>query len=204
MATLDMKVGDRIRTYRERLHMSVDDLAETSGVKAQVIVAIEEGQAYPALGILVKLSRALGQRLGTFMDDQFKPDPVIVGAAERVFEKPIHKAALGAAEGVSEKPIHKVALVGGLRYAPLGRGKPDRHMEPFFIDVAAGATAPFSSHEGEEFLFILSGEVLLLYGAEEHVLKTGDSVYYNSLVPHAVCSYHNMAATILATVFMPM
>lgn len=188
MSTLDMKVGDRIHTYRERLNMSVEDLAETSGVNDQVIVAIEEGQAFPALGVLVKLSRALGQRLGTFMDDQFNPDPVIVSAAERVFEK----------------TSHKMALAEGLRYAPLGRGKPDRHMEPFFIDVAAGSSAPLSSHEGEEFLFILTGEALLLYGVESHILRTGDSVYYNSLVPHAVCSSHNTASTILATVFMPM
>jgi transcriptional regulator with XRE-family HTH domain len=188
MAAVDMKVGERIRTYRERLQMSVGALAETSGVSAPVIEAIEAGEAYPALGILVKLSRGLGQRLGTFMDDQFKPDPVIVKAADRVFEK----------------ASHMEALTEELRYAPLGRGKPDRHMDPFFIDVVAGSAAPLSSHEGEEFLFVLTGEALLLYGTEEHALKTGDSVYYNSLVPHAVRSYNNTASTLLAAVFMPM
>lgn len=188
MATVDMKVGERIRTYRERLQMSVEALAEASGVSADVIATIEAGQAYPALGILVKLSRALGQRLGTFMDDQFRPDPVIVRSPERACEKACHKA--GATEG--------------LRYAPLGRGKPDRHMEPFLIELAAGAIPPVSSHEGEEFLFVLSGEALLVYGNEAHVLKAGDSVYYNSLVPHAVRSYDNTAATLVATVFMPL
>jgi transcriptional regulator with XRE-family HTH domain len=188
MASLDMKVGERIRTYRERLQLSVDALAEASGVSAIIIAAIEGGEDYPALGILVKLSRALGQRLGTFMDDQFKPDPVVVAAADRTFEKVSHTA------DVEE----------GLRYAPLGRGKPDRHMEPFFIDVATGASTPLSSHEGEEFLFVLTGEALLVYGNEEHILKTGDSVYYNSLVPHAVRSYHDTASTLVATVYMPM
>jgi transcriptional regulator with XRE-family HTH domain len=188
MASLDMKVGERIRTYRERLQLSVDALAEASGVNANIIAAIEEGEAYPALGILVKLSRALGQRLGTFMDDQFKPDPVIVAAADRTFEKVSHTAD----------------MADDLRYAPLGRGKTDRHMEPFFIDVAAGSSSPLSSHEGEEFLFVLTGQALLFYGKEEHILKTGDSVYYNSLVPHAVRSYRDTASTLVATVFMPM
>lgn len=188
MATLDIKVGERIRTYRERLQMSIKALAEMSGVGVQVIVAIEAGEAYPALGILVKLSRALGQRLGTFMDDQFKPDPVIVRATDRV----------------CEKTSHKTVITEGLRYAPLGRGKPDRHLEPFFIEVPAGSSAPLSSHEGEEFLFILTGEVLLIHGTDEHVLKAGDSVYYNSLVPHAVRSSGNLASTLLATVYMPM
>lgn len=188
MAALDMKVGERIRTYRERLEMSTGALAEASGVSADVIAAIEEGQAYPALGILVKLSRALGQRLGTFMDDQVKPDPLVVRSSERV----------------SEKACHKPSVSEGLRYAPLGRGKPDRHMEPFFIDIAAGTEAPLSSHEGEEFLYVLSGESVLVYGPEEYVLKAGDSVYYNSLVPHAVRSYNNTASTLVATVFMPL
>ena len=188
MAELEMKVGERVRTYRERLNMSVDALAEASGINANVIAAIEEGEAYPALGVLVRLSRALGQRLGTFMDDQQAADPVIVRALSHVVELVAHR------EGQAN----------GLRYAPLGRGKPDRHMEPFFIDVMPGAAPEVSSHEGEEFLFVVSGEVLLVYGTEEHVLQIGDSVYYNSLVPHAVRSYNNQSATLVATVFMPL
>lgn len=188
MATGELKVGERIRAFRERLQMGVDILAEASGVSADVIATIEEGQAYPALGILVKLSRALGQRLGTFMDDQFKPDPVIVRAPERV----------------SGKVDHKASVTAGLRYAPLGRGKPDRHIEPFFIEVAEDASSsPLSFHEGEEFLYVLTGEALLVYGPEEYVLKAGDSVYYNSLVPHALRAYNQTASTLVATVFMP-
>lgn len=188
MSELEMKVGERIQVYRERLQMTVEALAEASGISADVISAIEEGVAYPALGILVRLSRALGQRLGTFMDDQQVTDPVIVRSTERSGQKACHKA--GATEG--------------LRYSPLGRGKPDRHMEPFFIDVKPGASAPLSSHEGEEFLFVVSGEVQLVYGNDVQVLKSGDSVYYNSLVPHAVRASGNQPATLVATVFMPL
>ena len=71
------KVGERIRTYREKLDMSVYDLAKQTGIKEAVINDIEKGKVLPALGYLTKISRALGQRLGTFMDDQFKPDPII-------------------------------------------------------------------------------------------------------------------------------
>ena len=188
MATLEMKVGERVRTYRERLGMSVGALAEASGIRAAVIEAIEEGQAYPALGVLVRLSRALGQRLGTFMDDQQVTDPVIVRAEDRA----------------AQAAPHKGSQTEGLRYSPLGRGKSDRHTEPFFIEVDPGCDAPLSSHEGEEFLFILSGEALLAYGDEEHTLRAGDSVYYNSLVPHAVRSRDGQSATLVATVFMPL
>jgi quercetin dioxygenase-like cupin family protein len=181
------KVAERVRTYRERLELSVDALAEKSGVGAGVIAAVEAGEVYPALGVLVKLSRALGQRLGTFMDDQYKPDPVIVCAGER------------AGEQVS----HKVGACDGFRYFPLGRGKTDRHMEPFYIEIAGNAEAQPSSHEGEEFIVVVSGEVELAYGGETRLLKPGDSAYYNSVVQHLVKAANGQPAAIYAAVFMP-
>ncbi|HRR33913.1 MAG TPA: cupin domain-containing protein [Kiritimatiellia bacterium] len=181
------KVAERVRSYRERLGMTTETLAEKSGVSAAIIEAVEAGEVYPALGVLVKLSRALGQRLGTFMDDQFKPDPLIVRADERTDAQVSHKASAS----------------GGFRYIPLGRGKTDRHMEPFYIEIAANAEAQFSSHEGEELIIVMEGEVELVYGGETQVLKPGDSAYYNSVVQHRVCAANGQPATIYATVFMP-
>lgn len=167
--------------------MTVSLLAERSGVSADVIAAIEDGDVMPALGVLVKLSRALGQRLGTFMDDQFHPDPVVVCA--------------GARE--QERALHKACSAGGFTYFPLARGKSDRHMEPFFIEIAADATVEPSSHEGEEFIVVVSGEVELDYGGETRVLKPGDSAYYNSVVRHGVRAAGGGSASIYATVFTP-
>ncbi|NLV23156.1 MAG: helix-turn-helix transcriptional regulator [Deltaproteobacteria bacterium] len=181
------KVAERVRTYRERLGMTMAVLAEKSAVSAEVIAAVEAGEVYPALGILVKLSRALGQRLGTFMDDQFQADPVIVRAGARK----------------DERISHKVRESGGFCYFPLGYGKTDRHMEPFYIEIAPEAKASFSSHEGEEFIVVISGEVELVYGSVRHVLKPGDSAYYNSVVRHLVKAANGQAATIYAVVFMP-
>lgn len=187
MMEKNLKLAERIKIYRERLDMSIETLAEKSGVAAEVIRAVERGDAYPALGILVKLSRALGQRLGTFMDDQFSPDPVIVRATARTGEHPTHKAEVS----------------GGFTYFPLGRGKPDRHMEPFYIEIAADADAQFSSHEGEEFIIVVSGEVELVYGEQTYLLRVGDSMYYNSVVQHIVRPAGGKPATIYAVVFMP-
>ncbi|MBN1142454.1 MAG: helix-turn-helix transcriptional regulator [Deltaproteobacteria bacterium] len=181
------KVGERVRTYRERLQMTVEVLAEKSGVSAGVITAVEAGEVYPALGVLVKLSRALGQRLGTFMDDQYQPDPVIVRADARA----------------DEQTSHKVCESGGFRYFPLGRGKTDRHMDPFYIEIAADAQALTSSHEGEEFIVAISGEVELVYGGVTQILQPGDSAYYNSVVQHLVRAANGRPATIYAVVFMP-
>ena len=181
------KLGDRLRVYRERLELTTEMLSEKSGVSAAVITAVETGDVYPALGVLVKLSRALGQRLGTFMDDQYRPDPVIVRAGQRG----------------SEKVSHKVGASGGFEYFPLGRGKTDRHMEPFYIEIAGDAPAQISSHEGEEFIVVVAGEVELEYGGEAVTLQAGDSVYYNSVVPHLVKASSGRPASIYAVVFTP-
>jgi transcriptional regulator with XRE-family HTH domain len=183
----ESKVGERIRTYRERLEMSIEDLASKSGVGTDIIVSIEAGEVLPALGVLTKISRALGQRLGTFMDDQFKPDPIITRAEDL-------EAAKVAGEGMNDH---------GYASHSLAIGKPDRHMDPFRIEFAANGVNEASSHEGEELIICLAGEVELTYGTETTVLKAGDTAYYNSVVKHSLRAMGGKPASIYGIVFMP-
>jgi quercetin dioxygenase-like cupin family protein len=180
-------LSTRIKTFRERLEMSQADLARAAGLDVALVQGIEDELVYPALGVLVKLSRALGQRLGTFMDDQFRPDPLIV-------RKDARKEELAPHKGEAPAPY---------RYFPLGRGKTDRHMEPFAIRIEPGHEEAPSSHEGEEFIIVVSGEVTLRYGQAVETLAPGDSVYYNSIVPHSVAAAGSAPAEIYAVVFQP-
>ena len=181
------KAGARIRAYRERHDWSVFDLAEKSGVDERTINAIEKGTAMPALGVLVKLSRALGQRLGTFMDDQFKPDPIITRAADIEAKKV-------ADEGMN---------VLGYASHSLALGKPDRHMDPFRIEFAANGVDAVQHHEGEELIICISGEVELTYGPDKTILKAGDTAYYNSCVNHGLRAIGGKPASIYGIVFIP-
>ena len=183
----ESSVGKRIRTYREKLDMSVFDLAQKSGIDEKVVNSIEKGQVLPALGVLTKLSRALGQRLGTFMDDQFKPDPIITRAKDL-------EANAVAKEGTN---------VLGYASHSLALGKPDRHMDPFRIEFAADGVDEVSSHEGEELIICIAGEVELTYGNEKSVLMPGDTAYYNSVVKHGLRALGGKPASIYGIVFMP-
>ena len=183
----ETKVGERVRMYRERLDMSIYDLSQKSGISEDVINSIEKGEVLPALGVLTKLSRALGQRLGTFMDDQFKPDPIITRAGELDAVKVAHAGKTEA----------------GYSYYSLAVGKPDRHMDPFRVEFAPDAQPMQSSHEGEELIICISGKVELTYGNESTILEPGDSAYYNSVVKHRVCSAGDDPASIYGIVFMP-
>ncbi len=178
------KIGKRIQTYRENLDMSVEDLSERTNLPVSLIEDVESGSVSPAIGVMVKLSRALGQRVGTFMDDQIAKDPVITRSAERE-------------EGVAS---HKASDKNHYHYHSLGAGKADRHMEPFYINILPTEDRTKSSHEGEEFILVTSGEVELLYGNDTHILKEGDTMYYNSLVPHCVSAI-NGESTIYAVIF---
>ena len=196
----ETKVGARVRTYRERLDMSIYDLSQKSGISEDVINSIEKGEVVPALGVLTKLSRALGQRLGTFMDDQFKPDPIITRAADVASDK---VAAEGANELDAVKVAHSGKTEAGYSYYSLAIGKPDRHMDPFRVEFAPDAKPMQSSHEGEELIICISGKVELTYGNETTVLEPGDTAYYNSVVKHTLKSADGKPASIYGIVFMP-
>lgn len=184
------KVGTRVRMFRERRGMSRDDLAERTGLGCDFIQSVEEDNVYPSLGPLLKIARALGVRLGTFLDDQVSEDPLIIRREER-------KGELSMLRG-KDHPVD-------LRFYSLGRGKSDRHMEPFFIEILPESAEEkrLSSHEGEEFIIVLSGEVEVIYGQETHILKSGDSIYYNSVVPHYVSCTSADKAEIYAVLYIP-
>lgn len=179
------KLGKRVRKYREQLGLTRAQLAVNSGLGEAFVSDVEEGLIYPPIGSLVKLSRALGQRLGTFLDDQFQPDPVVVRAGAREEETSSHRGAQGH-----------------YHYFPLGKGKTDRHMEPMFIRIEEDEAKESSSHEGEEFIVVVSGTVLVRYGREERLLYPGDSAYYNSVVPHFIGAVDG-PAEIYAVVYAP-
>jgi transcriptional regulator with XRE-family HTH domain len=178
------KLGKRVKMYREKLGLTQEDLAANTGLTVSYVQDVETGEVYPPIGNIIKLSRALGQRVGTFMDDQFQPDPIIVRSDARV-------------EDTSKKGAE-----GHYHYYHLGRGKTDRHMEPMFIRIMEDDVKKISSHEGEEFIIVVSGKILVKYGKQESVLEAGDSAYYNSVVPHYIGAIDG-PAEIYAVLYVP-
>jgi len=187
---MDRRVGERIRAFREKQTLSLADLAARTGLDETFLAAVETEDRYPSLGPLLKIARALGLRLGTFLDDQVSRDPLIVRVAERSQELAMHQSG--------GKPASHA-------YHSLGRGKTDRHMEPFFIEInpEPEADKTLSSHEGEEFIVVVSGQVRLVYGRETSILGPGDSVYFNSVVPHNVSAAGDASASIYAVLYFP-
>jgi len=187
---MDKNVGERIRAFREKQNLTLANLAARTGLDETFLGSVESKDSYPSLGPLVKIARALGVRLGTFLDDHVSRDPLIVRLGERTPEMSMH------ADG-DQQPSHT--------YYSLGRGKTDRHMEPFFIEMnpEPETDKKLSTHEGEEFILVVSGQLELVYGRETSILGPGDSVYYNSVVPHCVSAAGGEKASIYAVLYFP-
>lgn len=184
------KISQRIRIYLEKKDMDIEDLAARTDLDPKFLRSVRDENVCPSLGPLLKIARALGIRLGTLLDDQVSDDPLIIRQSDR-------KEQLSILRG-KDKPVE-------LRFYSLGTGKTDRHMEPFFIEVLpeSAEDKALSSHEGEEFIVVLSGRIEIIYGKEIYELGTGDSTYYNSLVPHRVSCIGDQPATIHAVLYIP-
>lgn len=183
------KLGTRIRKYREERKMSREDLAEQADLTVEFITALEEENLYPSIAPLQKVARALNIRLGTFMDDEVSKDPLVVKKSSREADLAMQKAG-------SKRPA--------FLFHSLGKGKTDRNMEPFYIQISPEESEDqkLSSHQGEEFIVVTSGSIKVVYGQEEHVLSEGDSIYFNSIVPHYVGA-NGEPAEIYAVIYYP-
>jgi transcriptional regulator with XRE-family HTH domain len=186
-------IGGKIKSIRESKSLSVEEVAERSGMNRQQIERIEENVEIPSLAPLIKIARVLGVRLGTFLDDQTELGPVI--SRKKDYKE---KNTIRFTENSSATRKH-------MEYHSLSQDKAGRHMEPFLIDLDSSGHTDFtlSSHEGEEFIFVLDGSVEVNYGKEKYVLEEGDCIYYDSIVAHHVHARNGASARILGVVYTP-
>jgi len=184
-------VGERIKSIRESKSMTIDELAEKTALSVEQIKRIENDIDLPSLSPLIKISHALEVRLGTFFDDQSGSGPVIC-------RKDQYSDTISFSNNATQSRKN-------MEYHSLSKSKTDRHMDPFIIDVAPIEKDDYvlSTHEGEEFIYILEGTMELVYGKNKYLLQVGDSVYYDSIIPHHIHAYQGQQAKILAVIYTP-
>ncbi|MBR0270468.1 MAG: cupin domain-containing protein [Methanobrevibacter sp.] len=183
--------ASKIKSIRERQNMTIEELAENSGVKLDVLKAMEDGEVIPSLTPLTKMARALGVRLGTFLDDTPQIGPVVTRAG-----KPTNSLYFSGREDVTN--------ASNLEFHSLGSGKIDRNIDPFIIDIAyEPGEKELSSHEGEEFIYVLEGEIEVIYGKDTFTIGEGDSIFYDSVVPHHLHATGEKESKILAVLYTP-
>jgi mannose-6-phosphate isomerase-like protein (cupin superfamily) len=187
----DQTIGAKIAILRGVKNIDPEILAKKAALSVQQLNLIETGTSIPSLGVLIKITRALGIRLGTLLDDSEKEGPSIVRANERQ-----QSVSFSTHEDKSREHLTFYAM------APKKAG---RHMEPFIVDIVAGKHdhLPKSSHEGEEFIYVLEGKISIQYGTDIFNLEKDDSIYLDSIVEHLVTNPGPAEARILGIVYVP-
>lgn len=190
---LSNSLGQHIAQLRQSKGISREELAKRSRCKPEIIEELEEGHLSPSLAPLLQIARGLGVHLGTLLDDKPHAGPVITRSGDE--KSPV----------VRFSGIRVASDSSTLEFHPLAYNKAGRHMEPFLIDIhpTVSEDCMFSVHEGEEFIFVLSGKIQVSYGSDIFFLAPGDSIYYDSTTPHEVRSANEEKARILAVIYTP-
>lgn len=207
MATSIPPVGDRIREERTRRGLSVRQLARDVGVSASLISQIETEKSKPSVSTLYAITTALG----ISVEDLFtarQPDVAssAVTAAKQppaAYREPLPEAgpprppgAVGLTDVDRRRRVgpivhpaqrEELTLDSGVVWELLGQ-VPDTHVEFLRITYQPGGSSSSSGllmrHSGTEYGFVISGELILTLGFEEHRLGPGDAVSFDSTTPH--------------------
>ena len=183
-------IGSKIKQLRESKCISVEQMLERTGLDPEFYQSLEDNDVVPALGDLIKVARVLGTRVGMLLDDLEDDGPAVCRAEES-------EATLAMRSRRVEKETYS--------YYSLSGKKGNRHMETYIVNLMpAKEEKPLKGHEGEEFLYVLEGEAEVLYGKESYLLKKGDSIYFDSIVPHHVGSASKEEpAKLMASLYIP-
>ncbi len=168
----ELQIGNKVRKLRQQKRMTLQALADATGLSKPLLSQIENEQVIPPLATLLRIAKAFRVGLHTFFEEE--------GTSKCIF--------VPAGEG---RQILRQSLPSGKThpyiYHSLASGKKNRNLEPYIIEFE---NREFNddimvTHEGEEFFYLLEGELDFHYGEQTFRMRTGDSIYYDSNEPHA-------------------
>ena len=179
------EIGIRQKALREEKGITLDELSRRTGFDAEFLSKIERQEIYPQLGTVIKLSKSLDAAFGQ----------VLAGKGDKPYSITRRQDQKTVSRSTSHKGQKDIYTYKGL--APEVKG---RNMEPLIVHLQAGPEKELSKHDGEEFIYVLSGTVVLEIGEDHFELQPGDSAYYLSTIPHWIAAMGD-GATILAVLY---
>ena len=165
---LEQAIGREVRRQREKLDITISELAKAAGISAGMLSKIENGATSPSLSSLQALAQALQVPLTTFFRD-----------FDEMRTATFVKAGQGLAiERRGTRAGHQYQLLGHVPSGPL-------MVEPYLITLTATSDVfPAFQHAGVEFLYMLDGEVVYRHGSRTYLMTPGDSLYFDADAPH--------------------
>ncbi len=174
-------VGKQVRMLREQRKFSQKTLAEASGISRNTLSLIEREQTSPTVSTLKRLASALSVDINAF----FQPfDEANI----------VHTKA-------DQRP-HLLLDHGAM--ADLGLGMLEQLVTPLLLQLEPGARSGSAlTHDGQDFIFCLSGEILYLLNGRGYILEPGDSLFFDGRLPHGFRNAGTEAASMLIILSTP-
>lgn len=185
----DFRIGVKIKELRRERGITLKTMAEEIGFSPALISQIENQNVSPPIATLAKIARYFDVPMASFFDEAEKSDAK-------------YEVVRGAERKRIRRVINPLGTDHGYSYDALCSHGAERSMEPFLLTVEPGVRDEESlySHEGQEFLFVLEGKVLMLLGDDRVELAAGDSLYFNSSLKHRMLNPGPDPSRVLAVI----
>ncbi|MDR0810687.1 MAG: XRE family transcriptional regulator [Paludibacter sp.] len=176
------QIAERLRGLRDVLELSIEEFAVKTGVSADEYRCYESGESDIPMNFLFQTSKAFNVEITA----------LISGEEPRANAYFVTRKGTGAS--VERSKAYKYqALASGFRNAKA---------EPFEVTVEPNENpVHLNTHAGQEFNFVLEGDLLLSVGGNEITLHEGDSIYFDSSKPHGMKALNNRKVRFLAIIF---
>ncbi len=157
------RIGARLRRLRAERGWRLEDLAERTGLSKAYLSRLESGERQPSLGALSSVARAYGVSFSSLFESEPEAG---------------NRAIVRAADNLVQRGR-------GLLYTNLSSKSWTFNMQPLRVVVPAEREEDVVyQHEGEQWLYTLSGRLSLKFGDEECVLEPGDAAHFDAETPH--------------------
>lgn len=162
-----LNIGDRIKMLRISQKRTLQEIAEASDLSKSMISKIENNKTIPSVAALVKIAKALGSNISNILEQD---------------------GWLNAILTTSQKARENLTATDkGYSIYPYASEYHEKKMQPFLFVARKGEVTPHElSHEGEEFIYVIKGQMKMQVGEVEYSLTTGDSLYFNSVQKHGI------------------
>jgi transcriptional regulator with XRE-family HTH domain len=164
-------IGAAIRALRLRKKMGLVELGRHTGLSPALLSKIERGKLFPTLPTLLRVALVFSVGLEYFFAGaREKPVVAVVRRKDRV--------------SLPDRPGAREAIY---RFESLDFPAPERRFNSYYAEFFPAAPDKLRPHDhpGVEFIYTLHGTLSVHMDGQEHVLETGDSMYFDATVPHA-------------------
>lgn len=175
------EAGEKIALLRRAHGLTRSALAADVEIGVRRLARIEDGEAAPDVDLLVRLARRFRRPTEFFVSSTLETEPAYFVQRGRGIENvPLRRRLSGRRESVR----------GSSLYRSMASGFPDRGLHPYYVQIAEGdaARTELDNHHGEEFVYVLDGELEFLSstgsGETSEILQPGDCIFIDSGIPH--------------------